>query len=120
MPEQGGLGGSYQVWLSHPQGSLRPCPLCTPVCQALKPPDCPTPLLFYWKAIVAARPPSWAGSWGLREKDKVNPFQILSINMKYVSKSWKDKSQHVMEMTCEPSSDTEASRKVYKTHRLAV
>lgn len=64
---------------------------------------------------------SWAGSWGLREKDKINPFQILSINMKYVSESRrKDKSQHIMEMTCEPSSDTEANRKVYKTHLLAV
>lgn len=54
------------------------------------------------------------GLGDLREKDKVNPFQILSINIKSVSEFRRDKSQHIIETTYEPNSNTEANRKVYK------
>lgn len=132
MPEQGLEEGSYQVWLSHPQGapclwvpvtvhitSLYSCSLRSTVGQAHEPPDCPTPSLFYWTGIIAVQGLGLGWVLGVLER-KTTSIHVRSYqSIKSVSESRRDKSQNILEMTCDPSSGPEANRKVYKAHLRA-
>lgn len=79
--------------------------------------EAPTPSVFYWKVIgvVQGLVLGWVlggeGSQRKRQNQSISDF----INQYQIYVSAKDKSQHIVDMTSEPSSGNEANRKVYES-----